>query len=288
MSQMVVFFKGVGGGALIKALPASNPKSGKDDDEGTGQPGDCGEECEYGPHNVKPGHHIAFEAGAFHGAGKVASSGEDGAVVSDHSGREHRIHWHEVKGHFEKDTGQDGGASGGKATPLKKARVSGYTRKDGAFVAEHEDSRPSAQNNAKATATARAALYDGNSSAMGSHKVGDTVSFKDDYGVSRSGVVKGDRDGKVVVQHKAGYTSTVHHSKLTAASGGTSLAALKKHPMYTDSDYAYFKNKGYNHDEIKSLWDRDHQSGVAPVNHEKAPDVVGVASNPDFYKKNRG
>jgi len=43
-----------------------------------------------------------LQNGAFHGAGKVASAGEDGAVVSDHSGREHRIHWHEVKGHCRK------------------------------------------------------------------------------------------------------------------------------------------------------------------------------------------
>jgi len=107
----VVFFTKCrpGGSGLAKSLPASQ---GKDDgrDEGRDEGGDDDrDEAEYGPHNVKPGHHIAFEAGAFQGAGKVASTGGDGAVVSDHTGREHRIHWHEVKGHFEKDTGGDKG-----------------------------------------------------------------------------------------------------------------------------------------------------------------------------------
>lgn len=64
----------------------------------------------------------------------------------------------------------------------------------------------------------------------------------------------------------------------------STLASLKKHPMWSDSDYNYFKEKGYNHQEIKDLWDRDHKQGVAPVKHVKAPDVVGVISNPNHYK----
>jgi hypothetical protein len=54
--------------------------------------------CQFGQHNVEPGHHVAFEAGAFQGAGEVTATGEHGATVKDTSGREHRVHWHEVTG----------------------------------------------------------------------------------------------------------------------------------------------------------------------------------------------
>ena len=96
---------------------------------------------------------------------------------------------------------------------LIKAHVKGYTRSDGTFVAEHDDSRPAA---------------------------------------SSSGPTK---PGK---------------------SGGVPLSTLKKHPMWSQSDYDYFKGKGYDHSEIKAFWDRDHGSGKSPVTHEKAPDVVGL------------
>ena len=53
----------------------------------------------YGPHNVEVGHHVAFTAGDFKGAGKVSACGEDGCTVADKTGREHRVHWSEVTGH---------------------------------------------------------------------------------------------------------------------------------------------------------------------------------------------
>lgn len=59
---------------------------------------------------------------------------------------------------------------------------------------------------------------------------------------------------------------------------------LKSHPMWSQSDHDYFKGKGYEDHEIKALWDRDHAAGVSPVQHQKAPDVVGVVGNKDFYK----
>jgi hypothetical protein len=54
---------------------------------------------DFGPHNVKEGHHVAFSAGAFAGAGRVSAVGQDGLHVTDSAKREHRIHWGEVTGH---------------------------------------------------------------------------------------------------------------------------------------------------------------------------------------------
>lgn len=51
---------------------------------------------------------------------------------------------------------------------------------------------------------------------LGPHNVGDTVSYKGERG-TRTGKVKGVRDGKVVVEHKAGYTEEKHHSELSPA-----------------------------------------------------------------------
>jgi hypothetical protein len=48
---------------------------------------------------VKKGHHVSFKAGSFCGEGKVKSTGADGVVCEDESGRDHRVHWHEITGH---------------------------------------------------------------------------------------------------------------------------------------------------------------------------------------------
>lgn len=58
---------------------------------------------DFGQHNVKNGHHIAFKAGKFVGSGKVTATGQDGVHVRDSENREHRIHWHEVTGHYPKE-----------------------------------------------------------------------------------------------------------------------------------------------------------------------------------------
>ncbi|HEX7642000.1 MAG TPA: hypothetical protein VF472_07275 [Burkholderiaceae bacterium] len=55
---------------------------------------------DFGPHNVEEGHHVAFAAGTFVGAGKVSAVGRDGVTVADERQREHRVHWREVTGHF--------------------------------------------------------------------------------------------------------------------------------------------------------------------------------------------
>lgn len=51
---------------------------------------------------------------------------------------------------------------------------------------------------------------------------------------------------------------------------------LKKHPMWSQSDFDYFKSKGYEPRDILEIWDRDWNAGKGPVTHDKAPDVVGT------------
>lgn len=81
---------------------------------------------------------------------------------------------------------------------LLKSHVDQYTRKDGTVVQAHDDKRVAAQPD------------------LGPHKAGDTVSYKGVRGSTRTGTVKGSRDGKVVVEHAAGYTELKHHSELSA------------------------------------------------------------------------
>lgn len=58
----------------------------------------------------------------------------------------------------------------------------------------------------------------------------------------------------------------------------TPSAILRKHSMWSESDYDYFVSKGYSDKEILALWDRDAKSGNSPVTHKKAPDVVGMVT----------
>jgi hypothetical protein len=98
-------------GGAVKPEPSQKPQQGQEKPQGEPgagaqgadkpEPGEGEGDAEFGPHNVEAGHHVAFHAGEFKGAGKVTASGEDGCTVSDKSGREHRVHWHEVKGHHD-------------------------------------------------------------------------------------------------------------------------------------------------------------------------------------------
>jgi len=45
--------------------------------------------------------------------------------------------------------------------------------------------------------------------------------------------------------------------------------ALEKHPMYAKEDFDYLKGKGYDPEEIKALWDRDHKAGKEPSRTNK-------------------
>ncbi|MGF6641755.1 hypothetical protein [Paraburkholderia sp. MM6662-R1] len=66
-------------------------------------------ESKFGPHNVEKGHTVAFKAGSFVGAGKVAATGRDGLTVQDDDARDHRVHWHEVTGHVDTKKGRKKG-----------------------------------------------------------------------------------------------------------------------------------------------------------------------------------
>jgi hypothetical protein len=68
----------------------------------------------FGPHNVEKGHKVAFKAGSFVGAGRVAATGKHGLTVEDDDARNHQVHWHEV-------TGCDGGKAVKPAKPKKAA-----------------------------------------------------------------------------------------------------------------------------------------------------------------------
>lgn len=136
-------------------------------------------------------------------------------------------------------------------------------------------------------------------------------SEKEDYGVyHKPGSKVRDNRGNEheVVRHRGPTVTTkggkeFHPTKLTPVGGSkpaakpkaqpkpketgdeAGWAALKDHAMFSQSDLDYFKGKGYSPAEVKDIWDRDHAAGHKPVVHKQAPDVVGVAADPDHYKK---
>jgi len=52
---------------------------------------------------------------------------------------------------------------------------------------------------------------------------------------------------------------------------------IANHPMFSPSDLAYFRRKGYGDDEILAFWDRDDAAGQKPVRHDKADDGLNEA-----------
>jgi len=52
---------------------------------------------------------------------------------------------------------------------------------------------------------------------------------------------------------------------------------IANHPMFSPSDLAYFRRKGYSDDEILAFWDRDHAAGQKPVRHDKAVNSLSDA-----------
>lgn len=87
------------------------------------------------------------------------------------------------------------------------------------------------------------------------------------------------------------YSNVVHGEKgvgLIDTLGGPQEVtdeSLKQHPMWSTSDFDYFKAKGYTPAEIKEIWDRDHKAGKGPVQHDKAPDVVGNLAPGGFFSR---
>lgn len=45
---------------------------------------------------------------------------------------------------------------------------------------------------------------------------------------------------------------------------------LANHPMFSPTDLAYFRRKGYSDAEILAFWDRDHAAGREPCRHATA------------------
>ena len=80
----------------VQAAPVARQPA--QDEQGNGNAPAKAEESGYGHHNMQEGDSIGFKAGDFAGKGKIKSVGQDGATVTDQSGRDHQVHWHEVTG----------------------------------------------------------------------------------------------------------------------------------------------------------------------------------------------
>ena len=42
-------------------------------------------------------------------------------------------------------------------------------------------------------------------------------------------------------------------------------AALLKHPMWSETDFAYLRGRGYTNAQVLKFWDRDLKFGAKPV-----------------------
>lgn len=94
----------------------------------------------------------------------------------------------------------------------------GYARHDSGGETTHFHTKIEPNGEWSFTSVGKNEAAEGGS-AVGPHRVGDHVSYKGVRSASRTGKVKGTRDGKVVVEHKAGYTEPKHHSELSPAGG---------------------------------------------------------------------
>ncbi|CAA7624248.1 hypothetical protein [Magnetospirillum sp. SS-4] len=43
-------------------------------------------------------------------------------------------------------------------------------------------------------------------------------------------------------------------------------AALKAHPLWSQTDFEYFRGKGYSNQQILEFWERDLRLGCQPLN----------------------
>ncbi len=53
-------------------------------------------------------------------------------------------------------------------------------------------------------------------------------------------------------------------------------AALKAHPQWSQSDFVYFRGKGYSNQQILEFWERDLRLGCKPLdwNRRQVPDLA--------------
>jgi len=50
---------------------------------------------------------------------------------------------------------------------------------------------------------------------------------------------------------------------------------IADHSQFTETDYRYFRSKGYAHREIKAKWDMEAGLGYEPTVHDQPFDIVG-------------
>ena len=49
-------------------------------------------------------------------------------------------------------------------------------------------------------------------------------------------------------------------------------AALKAHPLWSQTDFEYFRGRGYTNQQILEFWDRDQRLGCKPLHwHPDTP-----------------
>jgi len=55
---------------------------------------------------------------------------------------------------------------------------------------------------------------------------------------------------------------------MTMALSVRPTAALKAHPLWSQTDFEYFRGKGYSNQQILEFWERDLRLGCKPVNRK--------------------
>ena len=217
-----------------------------------------------------------------------------GSKVKDPKGEEHEVAKHRgpvvtTKGgkefHPSKLSPVDGG-KGGLPSSWKDAHDHAEETSEAAWNGEggdsrHADAAAALEHSAKLhKQAAQAATDDGDEEAAKHHTDKADGHLKKAAGHKKEVDPWGDGEGL------GGGPAKGHRARAKKADAeGKAFAGLKSHPMHSESDLAYFKGKGYSAKEIKEIWDRDHAAGHKPVVHKKAPDSVGLAADPDHFKK---
>lgn len=113
-------------GHVIHRWEQANPDQPGQKQRGAAKPQPTG--AQHGPHNTERGHVVNFHAGSFKGKGKVTAVGADGVTVQDDAGREHSVHYHEIKGKEQPKPAAaagDGKGSSQASAQAKKPEVDG-------------------------------------------------------------------------------------------------------------------------------------------------------------------
>ena len=134
----------------VQAAPVARQPA--QDEQGNGNAPAKAEESGYGHHNMQEGDSIGFKAGDFAGKGKIKSVGQDGATVTDQSGRDHQVHWNEV-------TGRGGDDKQADVKEQEKPADAAESEKPESKGEENQDADPVAKKRVHADEFSRA-LFD--------------------------------------------------------------------------------------------------------------------------------